>query len=215
MKTYKFAETSVFLHNEDLPDLLDYADEIGVDTETTGLNLSRDRLCLIQIGISRNECHLVKFDKSEFQKEGKYKNLVNLLNNKKIKKIFHYARFDLAVIKKFLEINCENIFCTKIASKLVRTYTDRHGLKDLCKEILEIDLNKSQQSSDWSASDLSKNQIKYASHDVIFLFDLKKKLHEMLKREDRLEISEKIFSFLQTRVELDLSGWIDSDIFSH
>ena len=215
MKTFKFAETSVFLHNEDLPDLLDYANEIGVDTETTGLNLSRDRLCLIQIGISRNECHLVKFDKSEFQKEGKYKNLVNLLNNKQIKKIFHYARFDLAVIKKFLKINCENIFCTKIASKLVRTYTDRHGLKDLCKEILEIDLNKSQQSSDWSASDLSKNQIKYASHDVIFLFDLKKKLHEMLKREDRLEISEKIFSFLQTRVELDLSGWIDSDIFSH
>ena len=215
MKTFKFAETSVFLHDEDLPDLLDHTNEIGVDTETTGLNLSRDRLCLIQIGISRNECHLVKFDKSEFQKEGKYKNLVNLLNNKQIKKIFHYARFDLAVIKKSLKINCENIFCTKIASKLVRTYTDRHGLKDLCKEILEIDLNKSQQSSDWSASDLSKNQIKYASHDVIFLFDLKKKLHEMLKREDRLEISEKIFSFLQTRVELDLSGWIDSDIFSH
>ena len=215
MKTFKFAETSVFLHDEDLPDLLDHTNEIGVDTETTGLNLSRDRLCLIQIGISRNECHLVKFDKSEFQKEGKYKNLVNLLNNKQIKKIFHYARFDLAVIKKFLKINCENIFCTKIASKLVRTYTDRHGLKDLCKEILEIDLNKSQQSSDWSASDLSKNQIKYASHDVIFLFDLKKKLYEMLKREDRLEISEKIFSFLQTRVELDLSGWIDSDIFSH
>ena len=215
MKTYKFAETSVFLHNEDLPDLLDYANEIGVDTETTGLNHSRDRLCLIQIGISRNECHLVKFDKAEFQKKGKYKNLVNLLNNKKIKKIFHYARFDLAVIKRSLKINCENIFCTKIASKLVRTYTDRHGLKDLCKEILEIDLNKSQQSSDWSASVLSKNQIKYASHDVIFLFDLKKKLHEMLKREDRLEISEKIFSFLQTRVELDLSGWIDSDIFSH
>ena len=215
MKTFKFAETSVFLHDEDLPDLLDHTNEIGVDTETTGLNLSRDRLCLIQIGISRNECHLVKFDKSEFQKEGKYKNLVNLLNNKQIKKIFHYARFDLAVIKKSLKINCENIFCTKIASKLVRTYTDRHGLKDLCKEILEIDLNKSQQSSDWSASDLSKNQIKYASHDVIFLFDLKKKLHEMLKREDRLEISEKIFSFLQTRIELDLSGWIDSDIFSH
>jgi len=215
MKTFKFAETSVFLHDEDLPDLLDHTNEIGVDTETTGLNLSRDRLCLIQIGISRNECHLVKFDKSEFQKEGKYKNLVNLLNNKKIKKIFHYARFDLAVIKKFLKIKCENIFCTKIASKLVRTYTDRHGLKDLCKEILEIDLNKSQQSSDWSASVLSKNQIKYASHDVIFLFDLKKKLHEMLKREDRLEISEKIFSFLQTRIELDLSGWIDSDIFSH
>ena len=133
----------------------------------------------------------------------------------KINKIFHSARFDLAVIKKFLEVSCENIFCTKIASKLVRTYTDRHGLKDLCKEMLEIDLNKSQQSSDWSASDLTKNQIKYASHDVIFLFELKKKLLEMLERENRLELSEKIFSFLQTRVELDLSGWIDTDIFSH
>ncbi|MBD22263.1 MAG: ribonuclease D [Alphaproteobacteria bacterium] len=215
MKTFKFAETSVFLHNQDLPNLLDHNGEIGVDTETTGLNLSRDRLCLIQIGVSKNECHLVQFEKSELEKESRYKNLISILKDKKIKKIFHYARFDLAVIRKFLKVNCENIFCTKIASKLVRTYTDRHGLKDLCKEMLEIDLNKSQQSSDWSASQLSKNQIKYASHDVIFLFELKKKLHEMLGRENRLELSEKLFSFLQTRVDLDLSGWMDSDIFSH
>ena len=215
MKTFKFADTSVFLHDQDLPDLLDYKDEIGIDTETTGLNLSRDRLCLIQIGISRKECHLIKLEKSEFVKEGKYKNLKALLKNNKIKKIFHYARFDLAVIKKFFNIDCQNIFCTKIASKLVRTYTDRHGLKDLCKEILEVDLNKSQQSSDWSASSLSKNQIKYASHDVIFLFELKQRLYEMLVRENRLKISEKIFSFLETRVDLDLLGWIDYDIFSH
>ena len=215
MKTFKFAETSVFLHNDDLPDLLDHTGEIGVDTETTGLNLSRDRLCLIQIGISKNECHLVQFKKSELEKVDKYKNLISILANKKVKKIFHYARFDLAVIRKFLNVNCENIFCTKIASKLVRTYTDRHGLKDLCKEMLETDLNKSQQSSDWSTSNLSKNQIKYASHDVIFLFELKKKLLEMLERENRLELSEKLFSFLQTRVDLDLSGWGDTDIFSH
>ena len=215
MKTFKFAETSVFLHNGDLPDLLDHSGEIGVDTETTGLNLSRDRLCLIQIGISKNECHLVQFKKSELEKVDKYKNLISILANKKVKKIFHYARFDLAVIRKFLNVNCENIFCTKIASKLVRTYTDRHGLKDLCKEMLETDLNKSQQSSDWSTSNLSKNQIKYASHDVIFLFELKKKLLEMLERENRLELSEKLFSFLQTRVDLDLSGWCDTDIFSH
>ena len=215
MKTFKFAETSVFLHNDDLPDLLDHTGEIGVDTETTGLNLSRDRLCLIQIGISKNECHLVQFKKSELEKVDKYKNLISILANKKVKKIFHYARFDLAVIRKFLNVNCENIFCTKIASKLVRTYTDRHGLKDLCKEMLETDLNKSQQSSDWSTSNLSKNQIKYASHDVIFLFELKKKLLEMLERENRLELSEKLFSFLQTRVDLDLSGWCDTDIFSH
>ena len=163
----------------------------------------------------KNECHLVQFKKSELEKVDKYKNLISILANKKVKKIFHYARFDLAVIRKFLNVNCENIFCTKIASKLVRTYTDRHGLKDLCKEMLETDLNKSQQSSDWSTSNLSKNQIKYASHDVIFLFELKKKLLEMLERENRLELSEKLFSFLQTRVDLDLSGWCDTDIFSH
>ncbi|MAT33201.1 MAG: hypothetical protein CMP42_04530 [Rickettsiales bacterium] len=132
-----------------------------------------------------------------------------------MKKIFHFARFDLAVIKKFLGVKCENIFCTKIASKLVRTYTDRHGLKDLCKEMLDIDLNKSQQSSDWSAKDLSDNQLKYASFDVVFLHDLKKKLIQMLEREGRLNLSEKIFSFLETRVDLDLSGWNDIDIFAH
>ena len=173
MKTLKLADTSVFLHNNDLPESLINYDEISIDTETTGLNLFRDRLCLIQISVSKKECHLVKFNKSNLN-DLKCTNLIRTLENKKIKKIFHFARFDLAVIKKFLGVKCENIFCTKIASKLVRTYTDRHGLKDLCKEMLDIDLNKSQQSSDWSAKDLSDNQLKYASFDVIFLHDLKK-----------------------------------------
>ena len=214
MKTLKLADTSVFLHNNDLPESLINYDEISIDTETTGLNLFRDRLCLIQISVSKKECHLVKFNKSNLN-DLKCTNLIRTLENKKIKKIFHFARFDLAVIKKFLGVKCENIFCTKIASKLVRTYTDRHGLKDLCKEMLDIDLNKSQQSSDWSAKDLSDNQLKYASYDVIFLHDLKKKLIQMLEREGRLNLSEKIFSFLETRVDLDLSGWNDIDIFAH
>ena len=214
MKTLKFADTSVFLHNNDLPESLLHINEISIDTETTGLNLFRDRLCLIQIGISKKECHLIKFNKSSFD-DLKCKNLVRILEDKKIKKIFHFARFDLAVINKYLGVKCENIFCTKIASKLVRTYTDRHGLKDLCKEMLDIDLNKSQQSSDWSAKDLSDNQLKYASFDVVFLHDLKKKLIQMLEREGRLNLSEKIFSFLETRVDLDLSGWNDIDIFAH
>ena len=214
MKTLKFADTSVFLHDNDLPESLLHCDEISIDTETTGLNLFRDRLCLIQIGVSKKECHLIKFDKSNFN-DLKCKNLIRILKDKKIKKIFHFARFDLAVINKFLGVKCENIFCTKIASKLVRTYTDRHGLKDLCKEMLDVDLNKSQQSSDWSAKELSDNQLKYASYDVIFLHDLKKKLLYMLEREGRLNLSEKIFSFLETRVHLDLSGWNDVDIFAH
>ena len=130
-------------------------------------------------------------------------------------KFFHYARFDLAVIKKAFGVNCKNIFCTKIASKLVRTYTDKHGLKDLCKELLDKDLNKSQQSSDWSSKELSSNQIKYASNDVIFLVELKQMLESMLKREDRYKLSQELFTFLSTRVDLDFLGWNDIDIFSH
>ena len=214
MKTLKFADTSVFLHNNDLPEsLLDF-NEISIDTETTGLNLFRDRLCLIQISVSKKECHLVKFDKSNLNNL-KCKNLIKTLENKKVKKIFHFARFDLAVIKKFLGVKCENIFCTKIASRLVRTYTDKHGLRELCKELLDIDLNKSQQSSDWSAEILSENQLKYAASDVLYLASIKKKLLEMLKREGRIELALRIFEFLDTRIELDILGWDNQDIFSH
>jgi len=215
MKTFNFGDTKVYLHKNDLPDSLKFPEEIAVDSETTGLSLVRDRLCLLQIATSRNECHLIKFEKTNLKKKIVAKNLIKLFENEKIIKVFHYARFDLAVIKKALGVNCKNIFCTKIASKLVRTYTDKHGLKDLCKELLDKDLNKTQQSSDWSAEQLSSNQLKYASNDVIFLVELKQILELMLKREGRYELSQKLFTFLSTRVDLDFLGWNDVDIFSH
>jgi ribonuclease D len=172
-------------------------------------------LCLLQIAFSENECHFVKFDPGYLSKKIKPVNLVSLLSNENIKKVFHYGRFDLAMIKKFLGVEIKNMFCTKIASKLVRTYTDKHGLKELCKEMLNVDLNKSSQSSDWSVRELSKEQLKYASHDVIYLFRLKEKLEEMIAREDRQELLQKSFDFLPIRVKLDLAGWHDTDIFSH
>ena len=215
MKTFNFGSTKVYLHKNDLPNSLEFHKEIAVDSETTGLSLVRDRLCLLQIATSRNECHLIKFEKTNLKKKIVAKNLMKLFENEKIIKVFHYARFDLAVIKKALGVNCKNIFCTKIASKLVRTYTDKHGLKDLCKELLDKDLNKTQQSSDWSAEQLSSNQLKYASNDVIFLVELKQILELMLKREGRYELSQKLFTFLSTRVDLDFLGWNDVDIFSH
>jgi len=215
MKTFNFGNTKVYLHKNDLPDSLKFPKEVAVDSETTGLSLVRDRLCLLQIATSRNECHLIKFEKPDPQKKVLTKNLINLFKNDKILKVFHYARFDLAVIKKAFGVNCENIFCTKIASKLVRTYTEKHGLKDLCKELLDKDLNKTQQSSDWSAAELSSNQLKYASNDVIFLIELKQILESMLKREGRYNLSQKLFTFLSTRVDLDFLGWNDIDIFSH
>ena len=215
MKTFNFGSTKVYLHKNDLPNSLEFHKEIAVDSETTGLSLVRDRLCLLQIATSRNECHLIKFEKTNLKKKIVAKNLIKLFENEKIIKVFHYARFDLAVIKKAFGVNCKNIFCTKIASKLVRTYTDKHGLKDLCKELLDKDLNKTQQSSDWSAEQLSSNQLKYASNDVIFLVELKQILELMLKREGRYELSQKLFTFLSTRVDLDFLGWNDIDIFSH
>jgi len=136
MKTFNLAECKIFIHDGDIPSSVEISDEISIDTETTGLSLSRDRLCLVQLGVSPKECHIVKFDESYFKKKKVSKNLIKILSDKKIIKIFHYARFDVAMIKKFLGVNCNNIFCTKIASKLVRTYTDKHGLKDLFKELL-------------------------------------------------------------------------------
>ena len=215
MKTFNFGNTKVYLHKNDLPDSLKFPKEVAVDSETTGLSLVRDRLCLLQIAVSRDECHLIKFEKADFETKVTAKNLINLFENEKVLKVFHYARFDLAVIKKAFGVNCKNVFCTKIASKLVRTYTDKHGLKDLCKELLDKDLNKTQQSSDWSAKELSSNQLKYASNDVIFLVELKQILELMLKREGRYELSKELFGFLSTRVDLDFLGWNDIDIFSH
>ena len=215
MKTFKFGESKVYLHQDDLPKNIQTPEVISIDTETTGLSLKRDRLCLIQFAFSKEECHMVQFNKNELGKQKKHEEILKILNNKKIQKIFHYARFDVAVIKKTFKVDVENIFCTKISSKLVRTYTDKHGLKELCRELLGIELNKSQQSSDWSLNNLSDQQIKYASYDVIYLFELKKILEHMLEREERMEIAKSLFLFLPVRIKLDLLDFIDSDIFSH
>jgi len=215
MKTFKFGESKVYLHQDDLPKNIQTPEVISIDTETTGLSLKRDRLCLIQFAFSKEECHMVQFNKNELGKQNKHEEILKILSNKKIQKIFHYARFDAAVIKKTFKVDVENIFCTKISSKLVRTYTDKHGLKELCRELLGIELNKSQQSSDWSLNNLSDQQIKYASYDVIYLFELKKILEHMLEREERMEIAKSLFLFLPVRIKLDLLDFIDSDIFSH
>ena len=211
MKTFKFGESKIYLHENDLPKNIEYPQIISIDTETTGLSLVRDRLCLIQIAFSKQECHLVKFSNDIKN----FPEIEKMLKNEKVKKIFHYARFDVAMINKFLKIDLKNIFCTKIASKLVRTYTDKHGLRDLCRELLHVDLNKSQQSSDWSSSNLSDSQIKYASYDVIFLFELKLILEKMLEREGRSNLAQSAFEFLPTRIKLDFLDWHDLDIFSH
>ena len=215
MKTFKFANSEIYLHDNDLPADLNIGNKVGIDTETTGLSLFRDRLCLVQVAIAPKVCHMVRFDENPGRIEDISPNLLKLLNNNEIQKIYHYARFDVAMLKKFCGVLTQNNFCTKIASKLVRTYTDKHGLKDLCKELLDIDLNKSQQSSDWSSRNLSDSQIKYAANDVIFLFDIKNKLESMLEREKRQELASEIFKFIPTRVKLDLLDWKEVDIFSH
>ena len=215
MKTFKFGESKIFLHQDDLPAKIKTPNIIAIDTETTGLSLIRDRLCLIQFAFSKEECHLVQFRKKDSKFDNGHSEVLKILNNHKIQKIFHYARFDVAILKKTFQTNIENIFCTKLASKLVRTYTDKHGLKELCKELLGVDLNKSQQSSDWSSEKLSDNQIRYASYDVIHLFELKNRLEKMLKREKRVDIAKSLFTFLPTRINLDLLDFTDTDIFSH
>ncbi len=215
MKSLKINSRNFFIYENDLPENINLGQEISIDTETTGLSLVRDRLCLMQISSESGDCHIIKFDIDYFEKMEKPKKIISILKDSNVTKIFHFARFDLAMIKKFLNISCDNIFCTKIASKLVRTYTDRHGLKDLCRELLQIDINKSQQSSDWSLKELSDSQIKYAASDVIYLIKLKEKLTTMLVREKRLDLAFKIFKFLNTRVDLDIMGYNDQDIFSH
>ena len=203
---------TIYTHKGDLPDNLDLGPEIAVDTETLGLNPHRDRLCVVQISNGNGDAHLVQLKPQDY--EGA-KNLKALMTNKNIVKIFHFARFDIAVMKHYMGIEITPVFCTKIASKLARTYTDRHGLKDLTKELLDIDLDKTQQSSDWAADDLSDDQKAYAASDVLYLHQLKSKLIEMLERENRLELAECCFDFLPTRADLDLIGWSENDIFAH
>ena len=204
------------LFQNDLPlqSLKSFKGDITIDTETLGLNIKRDRLCLIQLrNESNKKVYLIKFDKEISPANSK--NIKSLLEDKSLTKIFHYARFDMAVLKENLNINVRNVFCTKIASILTRTYSSKHGLKDLVKEILNVELDKTEQTSDWSQKKLSKQQIQYAMNDVIYLSDLKKNLEEKLQESKRLKTFKSIMNFLDVRVELDLMGWENTDIFAH
>ncbi len=203
------------LFQNDLPKqiLKTFKTSISVDTETMGLVIKRDRLCLVQIkNNSDGENYLIQINDKIDPK--KCQNLKTLLENKKILKIFHYARFDIAVLKHYLKINVNNIFCTKIASKLIRTYTNRHGLKDLISEFLKIDIDKKEQSSNWSNKSLSKDQIWYALNDVKYLHEIYQVLNAELKKKSLIKEYDEIISFLKTKVRLDLMGW-DFDIYSH
>ena len=197
-------------YENDLPENLDFGEIVAIDTETMGLNPARDRLCLVQLSSGNGICHLVKI----IDLRKKPKNLIKLLKNNRINKIFHYGRFDVAILKHAFKLEIKNIYCTKIASKLVRTYTDKHGYKDLCKELLNETISKVEQSSDWGGK-LSKDQKIYAATDVLHLHKLKNKLDIMLARENRIKIANACFEFLGHRTDLDLSGWHDVDIFKH
>ncbi len=202
---------SIRLHKGDLPGDFACGGSVAIDTETLGLNPHRDRLCLVQISTGDGSADLVQLGPGSYQAP----NLGRLLDDPNILKIFHFARFDLAVLSLRLGVMPGPVYCTKIASKLVRTYTDRHGLKDLTRELIGIDLSKAQQSSDWAAADLSQAQIEYAASDVLHLHALKERLDSMLARENRRALAESCFAFLPTRAELDLLGWADTDIFAH
>jgi ribonuclease D len=199
------------LYDGDLPDHVVFCDTVAIDTETMGLNPVRDRLCLVQLSAGDGNCHMVQLRAGAYEAP----NLKRLLTDPNITKLFHFARFDIAVINAYLGVVCEPVYCTKIASKLVRTFTDRHGLKDLCKDLLGIELSKQQQSSDWGASDLTPEQLKYAASDVLHLHELRARLDAMLAREGRSELAAACFEFLPTRALLDLGGWEDPDIFAH
>lgn len=202
---------AIHVHIGDLPADIDFGKSVAIDSETLGLNPHRDRLCVVQLSSGDGDAHLVHFDKPVYDAP----NLKKLLSDPSIEKLFHFARFDVAIIEKYLGVTCSPVYCMKIASKLVRTYTDKHGLKALCQELLGIDLSKQQQSSDWGTDKLSPAQIEYAASDVLYLHQLQDILDNMLIREGRKEIAQACFDFLPTRARLDLGGWPDVDIFSH
>ena len=206
---------NIRLHQGDLPDGLDLGPSVAIDTETMGLNPHRDRLCLVQLSAGDGNCHLVRIPPMPHGTLVAAPNLKRLLTDTRILKLFHFARFDIASLKHALGVMAQPIYCTKTASRLVRTFTDRHGLKDLCKDLLGIELKKEQQTSDWGAPDLSQEQLRYAATDVVHLHALKTKLDEMLAREGRTALAQACFEFLPTRAELDLAGWAEVDIFAH
>ncbi|WP_395666047.1 ribonuclease D [Methylocella sp.] len=202
---------TIRLHAGDLPDDAAFADAVAIDTETLGLVPQRDRLCVVQLSRGDGSADVVQIA----QGQTRAPNLERLLADEHIVKLFHFARFDVAVLYKAFGVMAGPLYCTKIASKLVRTYTDRHGLKDLVRELLGVDLSKQQQSSDWGAARLSDAQLAYAASDVLHLHALRTRLDAMLAREGRTELAQACFAFLPTRARLDLMGWADSDIFSH
>jgi ribonuclease D len=202
---------AIKLYKGDLPAGLDFGAAVAVDTETLGLNPLRDKLCLVQLSSGDGNAHIVQLDRSNYTAP----RLKELLVNPAIMKIFHFARFDVAVLKHYLGVETGPVYCTKIASKLTRTYTDRHGLKDLVKELLGIELNKQQQSSDWGAHVLSDAQKQYAAQDVLYLHELKTRLDQMLEREGRAQLARACFDFLPVRATLDLMGWTEDDVFAH
>src|SRR5215467_10869477 len=199
------------LHKGDLPDSLELGPAVAVDTETLGLNPTRDRLCLVQLSAGDGSAHLVQFARDQYEA----KNLKRMLSNPNVLKLYHFARFDLAIIRRYLGILAGPVYCTRTASKIARTYTDKHGLKDLVKELLDVDLSKQQQSSDWGASNLTEQQLAYAANDVAYLHRLKDALDAMLEREGRQKLAQACFDFLPARAELDLAGWAEGDIFAH
>lgn len=202
---------SAEVHVGDLPPGLDFGDAVAVDTETMGLNPHRDRLCVVQLSAGDGVCHLVHFPEPVFDAP----NLKALLADRGVTKLFHFARFDVATIGKYLGVVCAPVYCTKIASKMTRTFTDKHGLKDLCRELLGIDISKEQQSSNWGAAELTPEQIKYAAGDVLHLHELRDIFDKLLAREGRTELAQSCFNFLPVRGELDLLGWDEPDIFHH
>jgi ribonuclease D len=199
------------LHRGDLPDGLDLGPMVAIDTEALGLNPQRDRLCLVQLSAGDGVAHLVQFARDRYTAP----NLARLLQDQKVEKLFHFARFDLAIMRRYLGVMASPVYCTRTASKLARTYTDKHGLKDLVKELLDVDLSKQQQSSDWGNPNLSGQQLAYAANDVAYLHRLKASLDAMLIREGRMELARACFDFLPARAELDLAGWDEGDIFAH
>jgi len=198
------------LYQDDLPTSLKLGPNVAIDTETMGLIPSRDKLCLVQLSNGNGVCHLVKINNLK----NKPINLIKLLKNNKILKIFHFARFDISILKHTYNLNIKNVYCTKIASKLARTYTDKHGYKDLCMELLNKSISKVEQSSDWGGK-LTLEQQKYAATDVLYLNKIKNKLDRILEREGRIKLAQSCFNFIEHRTNMDLLGWADQDIFKH
>ena len=202
---------AISLHRGDLPADLSFGPIVAIDTETMGLNPHRDRLCLVQLSSGDGNAHLVQIPKGV----AKAPRLAALIADPKVLKLFHFGRFDIAVLEHALGVRCEPVYCTKIAAKLTRTFTDRYGLKDLCRDLLGVELSKQQQTSDWGSEVLSEEQMTYAASDVLHLHGLKTKLDALLEREGRTDLAQAAFRFLPTRARLDVAGWPDVDIFAH